>query len=92
MIRESLRALIGWGGRNEIEHEMAAGPLCCRWNHHHDFPNLLSLPSLFRRHAMWTELCQGHSLVCNLACLLGDPVELAVGQGCAAAPASDGDS
>ena len=54
-----------------------AGPLYWRCNYHHDFPNLLSISSLFWSDGMRVELCQGRGLVGNLAGLLGDPVELA---------------
>src|SRR3954447_3368175 len=55
---------------------MAAEPLCCRCDHHHGFPNLLSVPSLFGSRRMRTCLSQGRGLVNNLACLLGDQVGL----------------
>ena len=57
---------------------MASGPLRYQWPHNDDFPNLLSLPSVFRCRGMRVELCQRCGLVGNLADLLGNPVELAM--------------
>ena len=60
-----------------MEREVADWPVRRYRYHHYDFPNLLSLPSLFRHRGMRVEPSQGCGLVRNLAGLLGDPVEVA---------------
>jgi hypothetical protein len=55
---------------------MAAGALCRRRNHYHDFSGLLSFPDLFWIYGMRAKLCQGSGLVGNMAGLLGDPMGL----------------